>query len=318
MRLGIGVIAVARGRGLYPGRRGQLAGIIRKRVDWGVVWLYAGAIIFGRTLDSTGAAYWLARSALDIIAPLGIDHGVPLMLTSNGLTAVITQFMADGRRRAAGGPHRAETWAPWPIRARRSCPFTAMATAASSSFAYCLIIGTPPNAIVYSSGYLGPKDFFRVGMPMWIIANVVLGLMVWAVLVGARFRQPARFLIPASRAPSARTGRLPEGRENGNDRQPPSSSAWMNPTRPWTRPDTSAHLSHRTTYRCSSSTCSANSPKHSGTAHPADRVAGKPGTERGMDPPSSGQHRGPARTDPPALPGRRPSPGPDLHPRGTA
>jgi di/tricarboxylate transporter len=57
-------------------------------------------------------------------------------------------------------------------------PFMAMATACSSSFAYCLVIGTPPNAIVYASGYLEPKDYLRVGIPLWVIANIVLLLVI--------------------------------------------------------------------------------------------------------------------------------------------
>ena len=175
VRLGIGVIAVA-GAVAY-----LLSGVVnwrdyQEKVDWGVVWLYAGAIIFGRTLDSTGAAYWLARSALDALAPLGMNAGLPLMATSNGLTAILTNLMADGPAAAAVGPialnmaglvHPGTTY----------LPFMAMATAISSSFAYCLIIGTPPNAIVYASGYLEPKDYLRVGLPMWVIANLVLLLM---------------------------------------------------------------------------------------------------------------------------------------------
>ncbi|MBN2418933.1 MAG: DASS family sodium-coupled anion symporter [Deltaproteobacteria bacterium] len=172
VRLGIGVIAVG-GAIAY-----LLTGIVnwrdyQERVDWGVVWLYAGAIIFGRTLDETGAAYWIARSVIDFMAPLGMDSGLPLMASSNGLTAVITNLMADGPAAAAVGPitlnmaglvHPGSTY----------LPFMAMATAISSSFAYCLIIGTPPNAIVYASGYLEPKDYLRVGIPMWFVANIVL------------------------------------------------------------------------------------------------------------------------------------------------
>ncbi|HIJ21197.1 MAG TPA: sodium:sulfate symporter, partial [Deltaproteobacteria bacterium] len=87
VRLGIGVIAVA-GAVAY-----LLAGVVnwrdyQDRVDWGVVWLYAGAIIFGRTLDSTGAAYWMARSVIEGLAPLGMDSGIPLMVVSNGITGV--------------------------------------------------------------------------------------------------------------------------------------------------------------------------------------------------------------------------------------
>ncbi len=175
VRLGIGVIAIA-GAAAY-----LLAGIVnwrdyQEKVDWGVVWLYAGAIIFGRTLDQTGAAYWLARTCLEGLAPLGMDAGVPLMLVNNGLTSILTNLMADGPAAAAVGPislnmaglvHPGTTF----------LPFIAMSTAAASSFAYCLIIGTPPNAIVYASGYLEPKDYLRVGAIMWLVANVLLALL---------------------------------------------------------------------------------------------------------------------------------------------
>lgn len=181
VRLGIGVIAVA-GAVAY-----LLAGVVnwrdyQEKVDWGVVWLYAGAIIFGRTLDKTGAAYWLAKSVIDFLAPLGMDSGIPLMLTSNGLTAVLTNLMADGPAAAAVGPitlnmaalvHPGTTY----------LPFMAMSTAVASSFAYCLIIGTPPNAIVYASGYLEPKDYLRVGIPLWFMANVVVVLLTGAYWV---------------------------------------------------------------------------------------------------------------------------------------
>ncbi len=176
VRLGIGVIAVA-GAVAY-----LLTGVVnwrdyQERVDWGVVWLYAGAIIFGRTLDSTGAAYWMARSVIDGLAPLGMDSGIPLMATSNALTAVITNLMADGPAAAAVGPitlNMAGLVHP----GTSFLPFMAMSTAIASSFAYCLIIGTPPNAIVYASGYLEPKDYLRIGVPMWFIANIIILLLV--------------------------------------------------------------------------------------------------------------------------------------------
>ena len=183
VRLGIGVIAMA-GAVAY-----LFAGVTnwrdyQSKVDWGVVWLYAGAIIFGRTLDSTGAAYWMARSILDVLAPLGMDSGLPLLATASGITATMTNLMADGPAAAAVGPvtlniaglsHPGTTF----------LPFMAMVTAVSSSFAYCLIIGTPPNAIVYASGYLGPKDFLRVGVMLWFFAQIlllVISLVYWQLL----------------------------------------------------------------------------------------------------------------------------------------
>lgn len=175
IRVGIGVLAVA-GAVAY-----LLSGVVnwrdyQERVDWGVVWLYAGAIIFGRVLDSTGAAYWLARSVLDFLAPFGMESGLPLLVICNGMTSLLTNLMADGPAAAAIGPitlnmgglaHPGSSF----------LPFIAMSTAMASSFAFCLIIGTPPNAIVYASGYLEPKDFLRVGIPIFFIANIVLILL---------------------------------------------------------------------------------------------------------------------------------------------
>ena len=175
VRLGIGVIAVA-GAIAY-----LLTGVVnwrdyQEKVDWGVVWLYAGAIIFGLTLDQTGAAYYLARSVLDLLGMWGMNEGLPLLAVSNGLTAVLTNLMADGPAAAAVGPI-ALNMAGLVHPGTNYLPFMAMSTAVASSFAYCLIIGTPPNAIVYASGYLEPKDYLRIGLPMWVIANVLLLVM---------------------------------------------------------------------------------------------------------------------------------------------
>ena len=181
IRMGIGVVAVA-GAAAYI-----IAGVVnwrdyQEKVDWGVVWLYAGAIIFGKVLDDTGAAYFIARSAVNAAAQIGLDSGIALISMAGVLTAGMTQIMADGPAAAAVGPitlNMAGVAAP----GTTMLPFMAMATAAASSFAYCLVIGTPPNAIVYASGYLEPKDYLRVGLPMWFVAIAVLLLMVaiyWA------------------------------------------------------------------------------------------------------------------------------------------
>jgi anion transporter len=183
VRLGIGVFAVM-GAIAYI-----LAGVVnwrdyQTRVDWGVVWLYAGAIIFGRILVTTGAAYWIASTIVSYTSLIGLGSGLGLLLSSNIITGIMTQLMADGPACAAVGPvtlamagivHPGTTMVP----------FMAMATSIASSFAYCLVIGTPPNAIVYSSGYLTSKDFLRVGVILWFTNMAVLLFMAstyWRIL----------------------------------------------------------------------------------------------------------------------------------------
>ncbi|MFC1853132.1 SLC13 family permease [candidate division CSSED10-310 bacterium] len=180
IRFGIGVIAVM-GALAYI-----LFGIVnwrdyQQKVDWGVVWLYAGAIIFGRILVQTGGAYWIARSMLSLVAPLGLNAGIGMLITGCGITGLLTQLMADGPACAAVGP---VTLAMAGIMHPGSSmiPFMAMATSIASSLAYCLVIGTPPNAIVYASGYLESKDYLRVGLILWftnLTVLIVLATIYW-------------------------------------------------------------------------------------------------------------------------------------------
>ncbi len=176
IRFGIGVLAVMGGIAYI------LAGVTNWRdyqtkVDWGVVWLYAGAIIFGRVLVQTGGAYWIAQTMLKLTVPLGLGEGLGLLLSGNVIVGLLTQLMADGPACAAVGP---VTLAMAGIvhPGTSMIPFVAMSTSIASSFAYCLVIGTPPNAIVYASGYLEPKDYLRVGIFLWF--TNMAGLMLMA------------------------------------------------------------------------------------------------------------------------------------------
>ncbi|MDY6792580.1 MAG: DASS family sodium-coupled anion symporter [Thermodesulfobacteriota bacterium] len=175
IRFGIGVIAVM-GAIAYV-----FAGIANWRdyqtgVDWGVVWLYAGAIIFGRVLVMTGGAYWIARSFVSVLEPLGLGKGIGLLLSGNVITGLLTQLMADGPACAAVGPVTL-SMAGIVHPGTTMIPFMAMGTSYASSLAYCLIIGTPPNAIVYASGYLEPKDYLRVGVILWFTNLMIFMLM---------------------------------------------------------------------------------------------------------------------------------------------
>lgn len=183
IRLGIGVIAVA-GAVAY-----LLTGIVNwrdyhEKVDWGVVWLYAGAIVFGRALDQTGAAYWIARSIVEGLASVGIASGTALLGAGSAVTVFMTNLMADGPAAASVGPITL-SMAAVSNPGTTLVPFMGLATACASSMAYLLVIGTPPNAIVYSSGYLTAKDFLRAGIICTVVAFVVLLLLstiYWGLL----------------------------------------------------------------------------------------------------------------------------------------
>jgi len=169
---GIGVIAVA-GAMIY-----LIGGIVnwkdyQQNVDWGVVWLYAGAIVFGHVLDQTGAAYWMANALVHGLSTTGLAGDLGIVGTGGLITAALTNVLADGPTAAAVGPVTIKM-AAVANEGIGLVPIMGLATACASSFAFLLVIGTPPNAIVYSSGYLKPRDFLRIGIVSFIVAFLLL------------------------------------------------------------------------------------------------------------------------------------------------
>jgi len=148
---------------------------INSGVNWGVVLLYAAAISLGVEMQQTGAALWVATSFLDVMAPLGVEHGVPLWTAVSTLTAGVTNTMSNGAAVAVVGPITLKL----ADAAGESPLVIGFITAISSAFAYLTVIGTPACTIVYSSGYLKPTDFLKVGYRMVVVSTVILILAAY-------------------------------------------------------------------------------------------------------------------------------------------
>ncbi|MBU7042229.1 MAG: DASS family sodium-coupled anion symporter [Theionarchaea archaeon] len=135
-------------------------GDYQRSVAWGVVLLYSGAISLGIAMMNTGAAYYLAEGFLYILQNLGLYSEQSFAASSAFLTVMMTQAMSDGAAVAVIGPINLEL----AYLSGASLIRVGLATASSAAFAYLLVIGTPPNAIVSSSGYVFPRDFLKAGI----------------------------------------------------------------------------------------------------------------------------------------------------------
>lgn len=135
-------------------------GDYQRSVAWGVVLLYSGAISLGIAMMNTGAAYYLAEGFLHILQELGLYSEQSFAASSAFLTVMMTQAMSDGAAVAVIGPINLEL----AYLSGASLIRVGLATASSAAFAYLLVIGTPPNAIVSSSGYVFPRDFLKAGI----------------------------------------------------------------------------------------------------------------------------------------------------------
>ncbi|HFB55542.1 MAG TPA: anion transporter, partial [Hellea balneolensis] len=136
----------------------------------GVVWLYAATISLGVQMQNTGAAEWISNSFLSVLGPLHMDHGVPLSAATAVLTTIVTNTMSAGAAVAVLGPITLRT----AQLAGEDPLILGYVTAVASSFAYFTAAAHPAFLIVYASGYLKAKDFFKVGWRMAIMSMVIL------------------------------------------------------------------------------------------------------------------------------------------------
>ena len=164
-RMGIGTIAVL-GATLF-----LVTGLVTweqldQGVNWGVVLLYAAAISLGISMSETGAAQWLARTFLEGLAPLGFRHGLPLLFVVGLLTMLTANVMSGGPSVSVIGPVVLALGAL----SGEDVALVGLMCAAGSSFSYFTIMANPANSIVYSSGWVHPKDFLRTGWKMALLS----------------------------------------------------------------------------------------------------------------------------------------------------
>ena len=180
--LGLGGIAVS-GAVLY-----MLFGLTswkdyEDKVSWGVIVLYAGCISLGTVFKVTGASGWFADQIMTLVAPLGLNSGVGLVILMCFIGAVLTNLMSAGATVAVIGPvvlDMAQSSGTNPI-------LVGVGLAIATSMAYWLVIGTPASSIVYASGQLESKDFIRMATLGWPAALLVLSAIIilwWTGVLG--------------------------------------------------------------------------------------------------------------------------------------
>jgi sodium-dependent dicarboxylate transporter 2/3/5 len=148
----------------------------QRKVAWGVVLLYAGAISLGIAMMETGAASFIAQKFLLFLYSIGLTSGNSFTASAGFLTMMMTQGMSNGAAVAVLGPINLNLAALSGVGITR----VGLATACSAAFAYVMVIGTPPNAIVATSGYVLPRDFLKVGIIQLLVS---FGLLIFFIYV---------------------------------------------------------------------------------------------------------------------------------------
>jgi sodium-dependent dicarboxylate transporter 2/3/5 len=142
---------------------------IEQYVNWGVLLMYGGAIALGSALNRSGAAGWIASITVSRWA--GSPVAVIALISAFGV--VLTEAMSHSAVVALLMPVALGIATQFGIDPRVMAP----AVALPSGLAFTLPVGTPGNAIAYSSGYLRLRDMLVPGSIMVVIAWATFNLV---------------------------------------------------------------------------------------------------------------------------------------------
>ncbi len=141
-----------------------------RKLPWGILILFGGGLAIASAFQSSGLAVWMGSGLKDIghIQLIFVILIVATMVnfltevTSNVATAsILLPILASVA--TAIGFH----------------PYSLMIVATlSASCAFMLPVATPPNAIVFSSGYISIRQMARAGFGMNLLSIVIITLLV--------------------------------------------------------------------------------------------------------------------------------------------
>jgi solute carrier family 13 (sodium-dependent dicarboxylate transporter), member 2/3/5 len=144
---------------------------IEKYVNWGVLLMYGGAIALGSALNKSGTSSWIASVTVSRWAHS--PYAVVAMISAFGI--LMTEAMSHSAVVALLMPVSLGIAQQFGLDPRIMAPVVAL----PSGLAFTLPVGTPGNAIAYSSGYLRLRDMLIPGFILVAIAWVAFNLTAY-------------------------------------------------------------------------------------------------------------------------------------------
>ena len=144
------------------------------KMPWGIILLFGGGMALAKGFDESGLAVWIGGQMTSL-------SGLPIFILVLVLIAAVN-FLTEITSNLATTAMLLPVLAPMALSIDVH-PFVLMVGAAvAASCAFMLPVATPPNAVVFGSGYLRIPDMVRKGFFMNIMSIIVLSLFVYFLL----------------------------------------------------------------------------------------------------------------------------------------
>lgn len=177
-RIGLGIVALM-GVFLYLAFGLVEWSELNRRTNWGVILLFGAAISIGIQMKETGAAGWVAASAVQGLGSIIGDMGL--------LRESVAILLAGGVCNLLSGTATVAVVGPIVLNLGGDPILLGFTTVIASSFGYFTAVATPACTIIYSSGLVKAPDFLRAGWKMAIMSIMVLILITvgwWPLIHG--------------------------------------------------------------------------------------------------------------------------------------
>lgn len=143
-------------------------------MPWGIMILFGGGMALAAGFQETGLAEWFGLQ-------VNLLKGLSLFLLIITLIAAVN-FLTEVTSNTASTAMLLPVVAPMAIGLEVNPILLLVATTTAASCAFMLPVATPPNAVVFGSGYLRIPDMVRSGIWMNIISILILAVMVYFML----------------------------------------------------------------------------------------------------------------------------------------
>ena len=145
---------------------------ILKSIRWEILLLFGGGLTLGYIVESTGLGSMLVNYVMELSQHVPLIVFLWLIVMGS---IIMTEFMSNTASAALILPLLYTL-----AQASGINPMVLVLPATiAASFGFMMPVGTPPNAMVYSSGFVPQKDMMKAGLGLNIIFSIVLTLFFY-------------------------------------------------------------------------------------------------------------------------------------------
>ena len=144
------------------------------RLPWGILLLFGGGMALAAGFEQSGLAKWIGTQMTSL-------QGVAIILLVFSMIAAVN-FLTEITSNLATTAMLLPILAPMALTIDVHPYILMVAATVAASCAFMLPVATPPNAVVFGSGYLRIPDMVKTGIWMNIFSILLLTLFVYFML----------------------------------------------------------------------------------------------------------------------------------------